>query len=107
MDLVRFMRALRAKGIEWPDYMQGLPSFRLQDLTAINSIEDDQAHGAWAGVNANIDLARKVKKEQQQLFAYVLQCRSKLFVSRFLNVKIGTFFFTTLVICRLKIIIQL
>ncbi len=92
INLMRFMRALRPDGIEWPDYSPGLPSFRLQDLTAINGIEHDQAHDALADVNATIDLARKVKKKQPRLFAYALKCRSKLFVRRFFNVNYGDIF---------------
>ena len=60
--MMRFMRARRPNGIEWLDYLSGLPIFRLQDLTAINGIKHDQAHDALADVNATIDLARKVKK---------------------------------------------
>ena len=92
INLMRFMRAIRPDGVDWPDYVSGLPSFRLQDLTAMNGIEHDQAHDALADVKATIDLARLVKKKQPQLFAYALRCRKKLFVSRFLNVKSGGIF---------------
>ena len=101
------MRALGPNGIERPDYSPGLPSFRLQDLTAINGAEHHQAHDALADVNATLDLARKVKKRQPRLFAYALRCRSKSFLRCFLTSNMVPFSDTFPVTCRLNITTQL
>ena len=41
IDMVRTACALRPDGIEWPLREDGLPSFRLEDLTAANGIGHD------------------------------------------------------------------
>ncbi len=38
IDLVRTAQALRPEGVHWPLREDGLPSFRLEDLTAANDI---------------------------------------------------------------------
>src|SRR5690606_30021276 len=40
MDLIRMTHALRPEGIEWPTREGGLPSFRLEALTAANRSEE-------------------------------------------------------------------
>ncbi|MCK5809845.1 MAG: exodeoxyribonuclease I, partial [Cocleimonas sp.] len=63
LDLVRMTYALRPKGIEWPqrDDGTGLPSFRLEHLTAANGIEHAGAHDALIDVKATIEIARLIK----------------------------------------------
>ncbi len=38
IDMVRTAYALRPEGIEWPLREDGMPSFRLEDLTRANGI---------------------------------------------------------------------
>jgi exodeoxyribonuclease-1 len=46
MDLVRATGALRREGLEWPVDQEGLPVYRLGELTRANGIEHGQAHDA-------------------------------------------------------------
>jgi len=64
IDLVRTACALRPEGIEWPLREDGLPSFRLEDLTGANGISHGAAHDALADVEATIALARLVRQRQ-------------------------------------------
>ncbi len=77
IDMVRAANALRPEGIEWPLRDDGLPSFRLEDLTAANGIAHAAAHDALSDVQATIELARLVKDRQPKLFDYVLNNRDK------------------------------
>ena len=58
IDLMRTAYALRPDGIEWPLREDGLPSFRLEDLTAANGLDHGQAHDARDDVRAMKNLAR-------------------------------------------------
>jgi exodeoxyribonuclease-1 len=77
IDLVRTANALRPEGVEWPLREDGLPSFRLEDLTAANGISHESAHDALSDVRATIALARLVKERQPRLYDYVLRHRDK------------------------------
>ena len=77
IDLVRTANALRPEGIEWPLREDGLPSFRLEDLTAANGISHAAAHDALSDVHATIALARLVRERQPRLYDYVLNHRDK------------------------------
>ena len=77
IDLVRTARALRPEGIQWPLREDGLPSFKLEDLTAANGIAHEAAHDALSDVHATIALARLVRERQPRLYAYVLEHRDK------------------------------
>ena len=77
IDMVRAACALRPEGIEWPLREDGLPSFRLEDLTAANGIEHAAAHDALSDVHATIAIARLVKEKQPRLYDYVLNNRDK------------------------------
>jgi exodeoxyribonuclease-1 len=77
IDMVRTACALRPEGIEWPLREDGLPSFRLEDLTRANGISHDAAHDALSDVHATIALARLIKQRQPRLYDYVLQHRDK------------------------------
>ena len=77
IDLVRTANALRPEGIEWPLREDGLPSFRLEDLTTANGISHESAHDALSDVHATIALARLVKERQPRLYDYVLRHRDK------------------------------
>ncbi|MGD9264245.1 MAG: exodeoxyribonuclease I, partial [Lysobacterales bacterium] len=75
IDLARMCYALRPDGIEWPEHEPGVPSFRLEDLSAANGIEHSGAHEALADVMATIALARLLRDKQPRLFDWCLGMR--------------------------------
>jgi exodeoxyribonuclease-1 len=77
IDMLRATYALRPEGIEWPLREDGLPSFRLEGLTAANGISHEAAHDALSDVHATIALARLIKERQPRLYDYVLNNRDK------------------------------
>jgi exodeoxyribonuclease-1 len=77
IDMVRAANALRPDGIEWPLREDGLPSFRLEDLTNANGIGHESAHDALSDVHATIALARLLRERQPRLYDYVLNNRDK------------------------------
>lgn len=85
IDMVRACRTLRPEGIEWPNRDDGLPSFRLADLTAANGIAHEHAHDALSDVYATIAVAKLVKQKQPKLFEYLFKLRNKREVSALLN----------------------
>jgi len=68
IDVARACYALRPEGVNWPTRDDGLPSFRLEDLTAANGIEHGAAHDALADVQATIEIARRIRAAQPALF---------------------------------------
>jgi exodeoxyribonuclease-1 len=87
IDMVRAANALRPEGIEWPLREDGLPSFRLEELTAANGISHEAAHDALSDVHATIALARLVRERQPKLYDYVLNNRDKRSVQALLNIE--------------------
>lgn len=87
IDMVRLTRALRPEGIEWPVHDDGLPSFRLEELTVANGIEHEQAHDALSDVYATIAIAKLIKDRQPRLYNYIFSLRSKHQVFEQLNVR--------------------
>ena len=87
IDLVRVTRALRPEGISWPEHEPGVPSFRLEALTAANGLAHEGAHDALADVMATIELARLIRARQPRLFDYLFQMRSKQRAGELLNLK--------------------
>lgn len=77
IDMVRTTYALRPEGIEWPLREDGLPSFKLEHLTAANDIDHGAAHDALSDVHATIAMARLVRERQPRLFDYLLTHRDK------------------------------
>ncbi|WP_253306326.1 exodeoxyribonuclease I [unidentified bacterial endosymbiont] len=77
LDVVRACYALRPDGIEWPVTAEGVPCFKLQQLTQANDIAHQQAHDALSDVYATIALAKRIQQAQPRLFDYLLQHRSK------------------------------
>lgn len=87
IDMVRACYALRPEGIEWPLREDGLPSFRLEDLTRANGISHEAAHDALSDVHATIAMARLIKQRQPRLFDYVLGKRDKRSAAAMLDIE--------------------
>lgn len=77
IDMVRAAWALRPEGINWPRREDGLPSFRLEELTAANGISHEAAHDALSDVHATVALAKLIRQHQPRLYDYVLAHRDK------------------------------
>jgi exodeoxyribonuclease-1 len=77
IDLVRMTQALRPEGIEWPQREGGLPSFRLELLTAANGIAHEAAHDAMNDVYATIAMAKLIKQKQPRLYDFYFSLRDK------------------------------
>jgi exodeoxyribonuclease-1 len=77
IDLARACYALRPEGINWPLNDDGLPSFKLQDLTKANDIQHQDAHDAMSDVYATIAVAKLIKERQPKLFDYLFNLRDK------------------------------
>ena len=87
IDMVRLTRALRPEGIEWPDYEDGTPSFRLEDLSKANGIEHTNAHDAMADVYATIEMARIIRDKQTKLYEFVLLSKTKQAAQKQLDIE--------------------
>ncbi|MGS2720084.1 exodeoxyribonuclease I [Paraglaciecola aestuariivivens] len=77
IDLARACYALRPEGINWPTNEEGIPSFKLQDLTQANNIEHQDAHDAMSDVYATIAIAKLIKNAQPKLYHYLFELRQK------------------------------
>lgn len=87
IDPLRAAYALRPDGIEWPLREDGLPSFRLEELTVANGIAHSAAHDALADVVATIAVARLLRQRQPKLYDYMLRLRHKQAATALLNVR--------------------
>jgi len=87
IDLARACYALRPEGINWPVNEEGLPSFKLQDLTKANGIQHLDAHDAMSDVYATIAVAKLIKESQPKLFNYLFTLRDKRKVLEQLNLE--------------------
>ncbi|MDF1642880.1 MAG: exodeoxyribonuclease I [Pseudomonadales bacterium] len=90
IDMLRMARALRPEGIIWPNYEDGTPSFRLEDLTSANGLDHDNAHDALSDVMATIELAKLLRQAQPKLYNYLYQLRDKRKVAAMLTVDYQT-----------------
>ena len=86
IDVARAFYALRPTGIVWPERDDGLPSFRLEELSAANGIDHGQAHDALSDVMATIGLARLLRGAQPALFDALYALREKQAVAPLLDV---------------------
>lgn len=77
IDLARMAYALRPDGIEWPLDQNGIPSFRLELLSAANGISHDTAHNALSDVHATIGFAKRIRAAQPKLFDWLFSLRNK------------------------------
>jgi exodeoxyribonuclease-1 len=85
IDPMRTAYALRPEGIEWPQREDGLPSFRLEDLTRANGLEHGKAHDALGDVTATIALAGLLRRAQPKLFDWLFRHRFKQSVAPLLD----------------------
>lgn len=85
IDVVRATYALRPENIEWPMHEPGKPSFKLEDLASANGLIHEAAHDALSDVEATIQLARLIQKNQPRLFEFALKLRNKDSVRSLLN----------------------
>ena len=85
LDLVRMTHALRPDGIEWPEREPGIPSFKLESLTAANGIEHEGAHDALVDVRATIAMAKLIKEKQPRLYDFYFALRQKSKAADLLN----------------------
>ena len=85
IDLARMCYALRPEGIVWPEREDGMPSFKLEHLSAANKILHEGAHEALSDVMATIGLARLIRATQPRLFDWALKMRDQHFVKQMLN----------------------
>lgn len=86
IDMARMTRALRPEGIHWPDYEDGRPCFRLEQLTKANGLEHSAAHDALSDVYATIALAKLIKNAQPKLYDFAYQLRSKRFAATLIDI---------------------
>ena len=77
IDLVRATGALRRDGIVWPTNEEGLPSYRLEELSRANGLEHGNAHDALSDARATVAVARMIKKAQPRLYDYYFNHRRK------------------------------
>ena len=87
IDLARITYALRPEGIEWPVNEEGLPSFKLEHLTAANNLIHEAAHDALSDVHATIAIAKLVREKQPRLYEFVLKNKNKQSVSAMLDIQ--------------------
>lgn len=87
IDMVRATNALRPEGIEWPVREDGLPSFKLEDLTTANGIAHEAAHDALSDVHATIAMAKLIRERQPRLYDYVYRHRGKQAVLEQLDIQ--------------------
>lgn len=86
IDMVRMTRALRPEGIEWPNYEDGTPCFKLEMLSKANNLKHDAAHDALSDVYATIAVAKLIKTRQPKLYDYAYKLRDKRFVASLINI---------------------
>jgi exodeoxyribonuclease-1 len=87
IDALRTAYALRPEGIAWPRRDDGLPSFRLEDLSAANGLAHGQAHDALSDVQATIALARLLRDRQPRLYDHLFRHRGKQAVAAMIDLK--------------------
>ena len=85
LDVARACYALRPEGIEWPRDSDGLPVFKLEQLTAANGIAHEHAHDAMSDVYATIETAKLIKQKQPRLFQYFFEHRSKAALGKMID----------------------
>ena len=87
IDLARITYALRPGGIEWPLNEEGLPSFRLEHLTAANNLVHEAAHDALSDVHATIAFAKLIREKQPRLYEFVYNNKNKQAIAKMLDLQ--------------------
>jgi exodeoxyribonuclease-1 len=87
IDMVRLTYALRPDGINWPRNDDGAPSFRLENLSAVNGLVHESAHDALSDVYATIALAKLIKERQPNLYDYAYRMRLKREVAGLIDLR--------------------
>ncbi len=77
LDVVRACYALRPDSITWVEDENGVPNFKLENLTKVNGIAHENAHDAMSDVYATIAIAKLIKEKQPKFFDFFWQHRSK------------------------------
>ena len=85
LDVVRLTRALRPEGIQWPFDENGIPSNRLEKLSAANGLAHEHAHDALSDVYALIGVAKLIKEKQPKLYDYLLKNKEKTAVQELIS----------------------
>ena len=85
LDLVRATGALRRDGINWPQDEDGLPVYKLEELTKHNGIEHGSAHDALSDVRATIGMAKLIYQNHPKIFEYYFALRDKKQVRKILE----------------------
>ncbi len=85
IDMVRLTRALRPEGIKWPDYDDGTPCFKLEEISKANGVLHEAAHDALSDVIATIEVAKLIKNAQPKLYDYIYSMRDKRKVQSLLD----------------------
>jgi exodeoxyribonuclease-1 len=85
IDLVRATGALRRDGIVWPTNEEGLPTYRLEDMTHANGLDHGHAHDALSDVRATVAVARMIKTAQPRLYDYYFNHRRKKSIRKLLE----------------------
>lgn len=85
LDCARALRALRPEGVNWPVDDAGLPTLKLEALTAANGIPHEGAHDALADVRATRDVLALCHRAQPKLVDYLLRLRHKQTVIDFVD----------------------
>jgi exodeoxyribonuclease-1 len=86
IDMVRMTRALRPEGIEWPNYEDGRPCFKLEMLSKANNLKHEAAHDALSDVHATIAVAKLIKTKQPKLYDYAYRLRDKRFIASLIDI---------------------
>lgn len=77
LDVVRFTRAMRPDGLEWPRDDNDDPINTLAELAKANHLEHLKAHDALSDVDALIGVAGLIKTAQPRLWQYLFNARGK------------------------------
>jgi len=77
LDVMRAARALRPEGVHWPVDSDGLPTLRLDQITAANAIAHAAAHDALSDVYATISMAKLLRQAQPKLYQFLFAHRGK------------------------------
>ena len=85
LDVVRMTRALRPEGIKWPVKEDGIPTNRLELISAENGLDHAKAHDALSDVGALVAVAKLLKQKQPKLFDYLLKMRDKKEIAKLVN----------------------